>query len=252
MNPLARNRQNTLPRVAVFSSLIIFGACQTEGAAFQNLDFESSPSFPAGSDNPPYTIQPTALPGWTVHIGDTIQNGAWANQSILDSPFVALMTDSRNLLEGQKSVLLQSTFSNPIGFPGAAPINVAISQTGLVPADSLSLHFKALNPFYSAFPIPPGPLDIQLGGTSLSLIPTYSNGGYVEYGADVSAWQGQTVELSIKVLTTPAYSANFPEGVAYLDSFTFSPTEAPEPGFISLVMFGSALLAWRLYQPSGA
>jgi len=116
-------------------------------------------------------------------------------------------------------------------------------------ADSLSLHFKAINPYYSGFPIAPGPLDIQLGGTSLSLIPTYSNGGYVEYGADVSAWQGQTVELSIKVLTTPVYSPNFPEGVAYLDSFAFSPTEAPEPGFLSLLLFGSALLARRLYRP---
>jgi len=132
MNPLAANSQNILPRVVVSSYLIFCGVYQAEGAAFQNLDFESSPSFPAGTDNPPYIVQPTALPGWTVHIGDTIQNGAWANQSILDSPFVALMTDSRNLLEGQKSVLLQSTYSSPIGFPGAAPINVGISQTGLV------------------------------------------------------------------------------------------------------------------------
>jgi len=51
------------------------------------------------------------------------------------------------------------------------------------------------------------------------------------------------------VLTTPVYSPNFPEGVAYLDSFAFSPTEAPEPGFLSLLLFGSALLARRLYRP---
>jgi hypothetical protein len=230
--------------------LLPIGQPQANAAAFQNLDFESSPSFPPGIDSPPYTIYPGALPGWTVHIGSSIQSGAWANQSILDSPFVALMTDSRNPLDGQKSVLLQSTYSNPIGFPGAAPINVGISQSGLIPADAQSLRFRTYNPFYSAFPIPPGPFDVEIGGTTLSLIPTSSNGAYVDYAADVSSWQGQTAELSITVLTTSAYSPNYPEGVSFVDSISFSPTEAPEPALVSVFMMGAGLLALHLVRSS--
>ena len=234
-------------RIVLLSSCLVLGSLlRLDAASFQNLNFESSPSFPPGDYSSPFDIYPSALPGWTVHVDNAIQNGAFANEFILDAPGVALMTGAANLLDGQKSVYLQSAYSASTNQPGARPLNVSISQVGLVPAGSQSLHFNSLNQWFSSFPIPPGPFDVRLGGSSLSLIPTFSNGGYVEYAADVSAWQGQTVELSIGVLTSPAWgNPIFPEGWAFVDSITFSPTAVPEPSCVLLLAVGILLLPKR-------
>jgi len=193
---------------------------------FRNLDFESSPSFPAGDYVYPFTVYANALPGWTVHIGDSFQNGACANEFILDAPAVALMTSSGNLppIEGQKNVYLQSAASAPSSFPDAYNINVSISQTGLVPAGAQFLRFKARNQWFSYFAVPPGPFDVQLGGQDIPLVPIRSSGGDVEYVGNVSQWAGQTVELSIRVLASTNWgNTSFPEGWALVDSITLQP-----------------------------
>lgn len=211
-----------------------------KAAAFLNLDFESSPSFPPGDNNHPFTIYADALPGWTVHRGNTVQDGAWANEFILDSAGVALLTLGPSVIEGQKSAYLQSTATD---FGNPSFINVAISQVGDVPLGSQSLRFKTLNQWYSNFPIPPGPFEVSLGGTGFSLIPTLSNGGYVEYAANVSPWAGQTAELSIRVLASDAWgNANFHEGWAVVDSITFSPSPVPEPSAVALIGLGGLFL----------
>lgn len=229
------------------AGLALFAVLSAKAAPFQNLNFESSPAFPPGDFSIPFDLYANALPGWTVRINNTIQGGAWANEFILDAPGVALMTGSSNPLDGQKSVYLQSAFSAPTNIPGAQALNVSISQTGLVPLGSQSLRFKSLNQWFDYFPVPPGPFDIKLGGNSLSLIPTFSNGGYVEYAADVSTWAGQTLNLSIGVLASPAWgNTSFPEGWAYVDSITFSSTAVPEPTVATLIGLSSiALLRLR-------
>ena len=228
--------------------LLLTSGVTVKAAAFRNLDFESSPAFPPGDNSYPFTVYANALPGWTAHVDNTIQSGAWANEFVLDAPGVGLMTGAANLLDGQKSVYLQSAFSAPTSFPNARALNVSISQVGLVPAGSQSLRFKSLNQWFDYFPIPPGPFDIRLGENSLSLIPTVSNGGYVEYAADVSPWAGQTLELSIGVLASPAWgNASFPEGWAHVDSIMFSPVSVPEPAASVLIGMGGLFLL-RLHR----
>ena len=213
-----------------------------EGAAFQNLDFESSPWLPPPSDpNYPSTIYPNALPGWTVHIGNTVQDGAWANGYILDVPGVALMTlwDPRSPLP-EKSVYMQSVALSNFYFPPSR-IEVSISQVGDVPSDASYLYFSAHNQWYDSYPVPPGPFEVRLGGRLLSLS-TFSQGATSWYGADISPWAGQTTELSIKVLaTTQIGGPGLVEGWAYLDWIDI-PSNVPEPSVIALIGLGGLLL----------
>jgi hypothetical protein len=243
-NPGGRSKAIVL---RIFAGFFLLFCVIAKGAPFQNLDFESSPLLPPGDYSYPFTIYANALPGWTVHVGDTIQNDAWGNEYMLDAPGVALMTWPGNPLDGQKSVYLQSTFSAPTYVPGAHAINVSIAQVGLVPAGSRWLRFTSLNQWYDSFPIPPGPFDVKLGGTSLSLFPLFSNAGYVVYAADVSPWAGLTSELSIGVLASAAWgNPSFPEGWAFVDSIIFSRTLIPEPSVAALIGIGSfALLLLR-------
>src|SRR6267143_5197831 len=111
------------PTRVVFLSacLLLAGLLPLSAASFQNLNFESSPSFPPGDYAYPFDVYANALPGWAVHVDNTIQNGAFANEFILDAPGVALMTGSANPLDGQKSVYLQSAYSGGTNQPGARP-----------------------------------------------------------------------------------------------------------------------------------
>src|SRR6266850_1051053 len=76
--------------------LFLMGLLPINAAPFQNLNFEASPSFPPGDNSYPFTVFANALPGWTVHIDNTTQDGAFANEFILDAPGVAIMTGSAN------------------------------------------------------------------------------------------------------------------------------------------------------------
>jgi hypothetical protein len=200
-----RSSRPAVLSVAGFPLLLCLLLARAHAGSFRNLDFESSPSFPAGDYNYPFTVYANALPGWTVRIEDAIQNGACANEFLLDAPVVALMTSSGDLhlMQGQKSVYLQSAASAPISFPGAHNRNVSIAQTGLGP---------------------PGPFVVQLGTRNIPLVPISSSSGDAESAGDVSPWAGQTVELSIRVLASTNWgNTSFPEGWALVDSITFQP-----------------------------
>jgi len=155
---------------------------------------------------------------------------------------VALMTASGNLppIEGQKNVFLQSSataFNDP-----ASIRNVAVSQVGLVPADTQFLRFKARNQWFNSFAIPPGPFEVQLGGRNIPLVPIRSSGGDVEYAGDGSPWAGQTVELSIRVLASTNWgNASFPEGWALVDSISFQPGVQLN---IAVTTTNTLLLSW--------
>ena len=231
-----------MQHVGRLASLLLLPLVSVDAGSFTNLGFESSPSFPPGDYGYPFTVYANALPGWTVHLGNTLQNGACANEFILDAPAVALMTSNGNLapIEGQRNVYLQSTALS-LGDPTNV-VNVAISQVGLVPVGSQFLRFKARNQWYASFPIPPGPFDVQLGGQQISLIPIRSSGGDMEYAGEVSPWAGLTAELSIRVLASTNWgNASFPEGWALVDSISFQPGVQLD---IAVTSTNTLLLSW--------
>src|SRR6185436_15979570 len=111
-------RSLSLARAMPCVGLFLLQGLAAEGAAFQNLDFQSSPWFPPGDYNHPFTVYPNALPGWTVHIGNTVQDGACANEYILDAPVVSLMTMGHpGSPFGEKSVYMQSVALSNSLFP---------------------------------------------------------------------------------------------------------------------------------------
>ena len=238
---------NPLRRRGAFLKVFLLAVLTTmpatvPAAPFANLNFESSPSFPAGDYSHPFTVFANALPGWTVRLGTNIQNGACANEFILDAPAVALMTTSGNHppLQGQKTVYLQSSATAPNN--PASIINVSISQTGDVPANAEYIRFKARNQWYEFFAIPPGPFDVRLGGQPIHLATISSQSGDAEYAGNVSQWAGQTTELSIRVLATAAWgNTSFHEGWALVDAISFQPGVTLS---IALTSTNSVLLSW--------
>jgi hypothetical protein len=201
---------------------------------FQNLDFESTT---VSQSQAPGVVDVTlALPSWSVYIGTNQQSLIRYNDVAIGSTSVDLLGSNAPgtgyaSIEGGFSVLLQGGVagSGPNLYPAAA----SIRQIGLVPASARSVLFKAQ-------PDNAGSLSVSLGGTSipysiLSMTPRYNL-----YGANISAYAGQTLELDFSV-------SRF-SGTAYsnwnLDSIEFSASLIPEPGVLSLFALGTVLLTW--------
>jgi hypothetical protein len=138
------------------------------------------------------------------------------------------------VIEGNYTAVLMS---GDLGAGQSAGATMA--QTGLVPAGTESLQFKALfvpNSSLSSF-------GVTLGGQTLSLIPLQAGANYTLYGADVHGWAGQTAALNFTVF---AYPQQVTTDYLFLDSIQFSNQGVPEPGAVGLWALGAGLLGWRV------
>ena len=115
-----------------------------------------------------------------------------------------------------------------VGLDSGVGFDVTTSQTGFVPTGTQSLQFKARAASFS----------VSLGGQNLNLIALGIGPNYTLYGADASAYAGQTETLAVT-------STGF-DGGGYFDSFVFSPSPIPEPNTLALGALGGALMGlWR-------
>jgi len=197
---------------------------------FQNLDFEQAyPVFIHGSEYNDATAV-SALPYWTATIGGVQQNEIPVNDPSTGAPWVSLLGPGNpqfgfvpsNPIDANYSVLLQGTFES-----------AAISQTGLIPAGTQSLLFKT-----QSTPAQNGPLDFLVGNQSVPLVQVGTGPNYIVYGANLSAWSGQTEEL-----TFLAPSGNVLDNWE-IDDISFSPTAVtPEPSPLALTGIGALLFA---------
>jgi hypothetical protein len=208
---------------------------QAQGAAFRNLNFESATLVPIPNDLYNRVYFDSAFPGWTGYIGDLGENRVLTNSMFLCCSSIAVWTDRAPVIEGDFSIALQGSRRLVPGQQGE-PADASIAQTGLVPIDAQSLLFRAQ--FYG------GPLEVELGGQPLSLVPVLTTPNYVLFGADVTPWAGQESELRF---TAVGHANPLEDSLIFLDSIEFSTTPIPEPSTFALLAMGGMFgwFCWR-------
>ncbi len=195
--------------------------------AFQNLNFEQANPVAAGNPYPAaYVTAASALPAWTVTIGNSQPFAISENSPALGSTWAMLCGPNSQFgfapLDGNYSVLLQG---------GGTAATAAISQTGLIPSTAQTVLVDV-----AAFGS--GPFNISIGNQNLALTPVATDPNYTVYGANVSTWAGLTEQLTISV---PEFSGNFE-----FDDISFSTNSvAPEPSVVALTATGGLLFGAR-------
>lgn len=209
-------------------------ACVTEtlAALFQNLDFES-PFLPLVPVSPgdPHVPLTNAFPGWQGWVGTTSEPLAFYNDFFLASASISLFGPewpASGRIEGNYTASLMSGhhYERP-----SEIVSASLSQTGDVPANTRWLLFNA----FVAGEVSPGIFSVSLGGQNLDLVPLDTGPNYTQYGADVSAFAGQTEDLRFTALVYEPYVAGARSGL-WLDSISFSPV--PEPSSVALTTLG--------------
>src|SRR5579885_1899630 len=210
-----------------FITIIITAVSAAGQGTFQNLDFESARVvFTNGLSA---IVVSNAFPNWSVFVG-TNQLAVLPLDIGGMPPVELLYSNAHYVPNGNFAVALQdSSFGSTL--PAASGPG-SISQTGLVPTDAESLLF-AMVPFGEG-------ISVSLGGQNLSYIAIsnlVNSAGlnYTVYGANISAFAGQT-----ETLTFTAFSGE----AGYLDDIQFSSQPVPEPGMLSLIRFGSGILLY--------
>jgi hypothetical protein len=241
-------KSTKLITVAVYALYCATQLAVTAQGTFQNFDFESANVPPSGPE--PYgTFVPigSALPGWTAYLGAGQLTQVGYNSPTLGTATISLMGPTWNsfdpalpgigIIDGNYSVVLQS---------GAVPNsqglgeNASIGQNGTVPSSAESLQFEA---------VAIGPFSVSFAGNALDPVALSSGQGvdgmtYTLYGANISAWAGQTGELEF----TSDFNEHFPYLV--LDDIAFSTQVIPEPSPITLTGVGVLLFAvYRRFAP---
>lgn len=218
-------------QISILLCFILY--CNGRAQGFVNLDFEAANLSGYGTGSVPAS---DAIPGWTAYIGTTTQTDIVYNELSLGAPSIAIMGTNGGpaALDGAYSIDL---------YGGAGPsTSVSISQTALVPASTASILFIAqgVNP-----PSGGGPLQVSLGGQSISFSAISIEPNYTLYGGNVpSPLAGQIEQLT--------FSAPTDGGNNYweIDDIQFSPSAVPEPSVLGLSALGGLFFAWRRWRKS--
>ncbi len=197
---------------------------------FQNLNFESATIVPVTIGQQTYAQFGPAFPSWIGYYGSSLATVVLYNNRNLGS-------SSINIFDGNYVDPIDPSFFHPISNFTAVlqsgnanfDVDVALAQTGTVPAGTASLRFLAQNPGRTLF--------VSMGGQLLSLAVLQDFGGYQEFGADISMFAGQTAELRF----TQRHGGIGFAGDVMFDNISFSTDPVPEPSTWALFALGSAL-----------
>jgi hypothetical protein len=213
--------------------------------AFTNLNFESAnlSPVPAGQFGGEVPVS-SALPGWSVYVGNTQQSDVLQNNYYNSLATVDILGPDwqgayPGIIGGEYTVEIQS------GAYGTSPgVNTSIVQDGTVPVYAQALQFKAWE-IYGVGPYS-SPPSVSFAGNNLPLVVlstgNYSPSGqqYDVYGANIGLYAGQTGQLAF----TQVYGEADPAFL--LDDITFSTnTVSPEPSIVALTAIGGLLFGAR-------
>ena len=192
--------------------LILVGIRHTFAQGFVNLDFESAnlSGYTAGS-----VPASNAIPGWTAYIGGvTLTN---INYDTRTGGGVDLL-DSGDL-QGIYWVMLE--------WDGLVNQYPAIGQTGTIPATAQSLIWWGS-----------GQDVLSFNGQTLSFSLIGNGAHYGIFGADISAFAGQTGQL--------LFTSTGPRtvGPSLIDNIQFSSSPIPEPSAVALILLGSVVFIY--------
>jgi hypothetical protein len=223
---------------SLLTAMLVGGAMGNAQGTFQNLDFEQASIIPiVGSPNPYAITVADALPYWTVSYGTVQQTQIYYNVQSLGGTLVSLYASGYPSAFGGSLPIIDGNFSVSLDFGAVNGVRTApsISQVGQIPAGTQSLFFDATG-------LPSGS-EVLIGNDSLTLFPVGTgngNGtGYTIYGANISAWAGQTEQLTF---TSGGYWE--------IDDISFSPGAVPEPSTLELTGIGGVLFAlYRRFAP---
>ena len=180
---------------------------------FVNLNFEQAQITNLNGNLIPAT---NAFPSWTASALFYFYNDAsLSGRSISIIATNSLITPSQ--IQGNYYALLFTIGGNPA---------VSLNQTGLIPVTAKSILFWGVN----------DGMQITFNGVSLNFGAMSSTANYTVYGADISAYAGQTGLLSFS-------AANGALGM--VDNIQFSTTVVPEPSSLALAALGTLLLDCR-------
>jgi hypothetical protein len=197
------------------------------GQGFVNLDFENATVTPVPG-NPNHIVASDAIPGWTAYLGGNPQTSIGYDTVSLGG--AAVFLEDANAPSGGGPLPIQGNYSMLLqGSTASTPTAASIGQIGQIPANSLSLIFWG----YSS--------DVSFGGQNLSLVVLGSTPNYNIYGADISAFAGQTGQL---LFTAQSGSEDI------IDNIQFSPSAVPEPSEFALSVLGALLLGFRRWKNS--
>ena len=223
---------------AIWSFIISFSLLQgVFGQGFVNLNFEQAvivtdPSVPYY----PYGVYASnALPGWTT-LGFLSPTYILYNDISLGATSITLCGTnspySPSSLDGRFSIDLYGGVEGPAS-------GASISQTGLVPANAVSIRFIAQGVALPAG----GQLLVLLGGQNISCSAISTGPNYTVYGGDISGFAGQIEQLTFN---TPQGNNNYWE----LDDIQFSSSPVPEPSVWSLFGISIFMFCWLKKRPN--
>jgi hypothetical protein len=224
-----------IPICFCLATLLAAVSAQAQGT-FQNLNFEQANIVPiVGNPNYPYAVSVAdALPGWTVDYGNIQQTVILYNDPLLGGETTVTLYAKGYpgfvgpILDGNYSVLLQA------GVVGGVPTSASISQSGSIPSGTQSLLFEVGNG-------PLGPPEVLIGAQSVPLTPVGNGANYTIYGGNISAWAGQTEELTLAGVSPTGGLITWD-----IDDISFSTQMVPEPS--PLVLTGLGAIAFALYR----
>jgi len=212
-------------------ALLLSAAGAVGQGTFQNLNFEDAVIVqdPTSIYYPWGVYASAAIPGWTTYVGGNPQSDILYNDIALGATSISIHRSDSVLgsLAGAYSIQL---------YGGITASSASITQSGLVPADASSLFFKAK---YSG--PPGGTLLVSVGGQNIPFSAVASQPNYTLFAGDVSAFAGQSWELS--------FSA--PQGINnywMIDDIVLSSQQIPEPSVFGLSALGALLMGWRVLR----
>jgi hypothetical protein len=211
--------------------LLLAGRQAGFSQSFINLDFESADTSELSENSLPAS---SAFPGWSAYLGPPgnptqINIGTVAYDTTSLGGALVILVDSDafapyNPIQGNYSALLE-------GSEPAAGSTASLGQTGTIPNNAQSLIFWAS--------LAGSSLDVSFNGHMLPLVAISNAANYAVYGANISAFAGQTGQL---LFTAPVNTGSV------FDNIQFSTSPVPEPGELALAALGGLCFVWRRWK----